>query len=44
MSTYLLVLVVGKFEYVEVPMQREGGVKVRGYCPIGYKESIRHFV
>ena len=44
MSTYLLVCVVGKFDFVEVPMQREGGVKVRGYCPVGYTESIRHFV
>lgn len=44
MSTYLFVCIVGKYEYVEVPMQREGGVKVRGYCPIGYADSIRHFV
>ena len=44
MSTYLLVCVIGKYEYVEVPMQRADGVKVRGYCPIGYAESIRHFV
>ena len=44
MSTYLLVCVVGKIDFVEVPMQREGGIKVRGYCPVGYTESIRHFV
>lgn len=44
MSTYLLVCVIGKYEFVEVPMQRADGVKVRGYCPIGYAESIRHFV
>ena len=44
MSTYLLVCVIGKFEYVEVPPQRAGGVKVRGYCPVGYGQSIKHFV
>ena len=45
MSTYLLCLIVGKFDYVEVPMQRiGGGVEVRGYCPVGYSDSIRHYV
>ena len=46
MSTYLLVCVVGKFEYVEVPMIRDSGerVQVRGYSPHGHKESIRHFI
>lgn len=46
MSTYLLVCVVGKYEFVEVPLTQgaSNAVKVRGYCPIGYSESIRHFV
>ena len=44
MSTYLLVCVVGKFEYVELPTQRPDGVKIRGYCPIGYSQAIEHFV
>jgi aminopeptidase N len=41
MSTYLLTLIVGKFEYEEC---RKYPIKVRGYCPIGFKKSISHFV
>lgn len=44
MSTYLLVVVVGKYEFVEVPFRGHNPVKVRGYCPPGYKDAIRHFI
>jgi len=44
MSTYLLVCVVGRYDYVEVPMQRPDGIKVRGYCPVGNSNAIRHYV
>ncbi len=41
MSTYLLTLVIGKFEEV---VNQEQGTLVRGYCPIGFGNSIKNFV
>lgn len=41
MSTYLLTLVLGSFDVSESKL---GGILVRGYCPVGFKKAITHFV
>ena len=41
MSTYLLTLIIGLFEVAQI---EQGGILVRGYCPVGFREAISHFV
>jgi aminopeptidase N len=41
MSTYLLTLIIGLFEVTQI---EQDGILVRGYCPVGFKKAISHFV
>lgn len=41
MSTYLLTLIIGKFE---IESTKVNNVVVSGYCPVGFKQSIAHYV
>nr|XP_043614799.1 aminopeptidase M1-like isoform X2 [Erigeron canadensis] len=41
MSTYLVAIVVGLFDYIEE--MTHDGIKVRAYCPVGKSEKGRYF-
>ena len=40
MSTYLVAIVVGEYDYVEG--ESEEGIKVRVYTPLGKKEQVQY--
>ena len=41
MSTYLVAIVVGEYDYVEG--ESEEGIKVRVYTPLGKKEQVQYW-